>query len=144
MSLQQSSFKIAAQLFLIILLIFPTSSFGQGQGKNEYPNTVSISTWINFENPVTGIKYQNNSSALGYFVNVKTDLDVFMAAAGPSFTVIEGHNVYFGAGSFDGFLVLELGVSVQRRKIAYEFGLDYVPEDKFNFLAPTVGIGIVF
>ena len=128
----------------LMVVFITTNAAAQVNNTNTYTNTVSISTWINFEHPITGIKYQNNSSVLGYYVNVKTDIHEFMAIAGPSFTVIKNHNLYFGAGTFDGFFALEIGVSIQRRKLVYDFGLDYVPTDRYNFLVPTVGIGINF
>ena len=110
----------------------------------EYKNTLSLSTWVSLENPITGIKYQNNSFALGYFLNVKTDLDKFMPVAGPSFMIMKDHYLYLGGGSFDGSLALEIGITIQKRKLAIDIGLDYVPDDKFNFLVPTVGAGINF
>ncbi len=130
--------------FWSVLLVISVNTTILAQNESTYNNNLAISTWISLENPITGIKYQNNSSALGYFVNVKSDFDKFMATAGPSFTVIKEHNLYFGAGTFDGFLALELGISIQRRKLSFDLGIDYVPEDRFNFLVPTIGIGINF
>lgn len=67
-----------------------------------------------------------------------------MATAGPSITVIDDHNLYLGAGTFDGFLALEIGMSIQRRKLSFDLGIDYVPENRYNFLVPTIGLGINF
>ncbi len=70
--------------------MFATSN-ASAQEENSYTKNLIITTWISLENPIAGIKYQNNSSVLGYYVNIKTDLDKFMATAGPSVTVIKDH-----------------------------------------------------